>query len=211
MRFDFNHSLRDHVKGELAGFDRRGISGDELTLAAAVAIVLVPSERGAEACVVLTRRPKNLRRHSGQFALPGGRVDAGEEVSDTVLREVREEIGIDAGKADILGWLDDFETRSGFCVSPAVVWAGEVQDIRPDPEEVAMVFRIPLWDLNRPEIPRFRHRDGSQHPVLCVPLETLGQEVYAPTAAILYQFREVALNGRATRVAHFEQPRFAWK
>ena len=210
MQFNFNQSLRDRLKDELARFEQRTISDANL-IRAAVAIVLVPSEQGADASVVLTRRPKSMRRHGGQFALPGGRVDHGEEISDSVLREIREEIGIEADKADILGWLDDFETRSGFCVSPAVVWAGTNSEICPDPEEVARVFRIPLWDLNRPEIPRLRHRDGDDQPVLCVPLETLGQEVYAPTAAFLYQFREVALNGRATRVAHFEQPRFAWK
>lgn len=210
MPFEFNHSLRDQIENELAAFDRRRAGSADL-IRAAVAIVLVSSQQGADACVVLTRRPKNLRRHSGQFALPGGRVDAGEELSDAVLRETREEIGIDAGKADILGWLDDFVTRSGFCVSPAVIWAGGVRNIQPDPEEVAVVFRIPLWDLNRPEIPGMRNREGSELPVFCVPLETIGQEVYAPTAAILYQFREIALNGRATRVAHFEQPRFAWK
>lgn len=210
MQFDFNHSLRDRLKDELVRFEQHTISDGNL-IRAAVAIVLVPSEQGEGASVVLTRRPKNMRRHGGQFALPGGRVDSGEGISDSVLREIREEIGIVADKADILGWLDDFETRSGFCVSPAVVWAGEDSEIRPDPEEVARVFRIPLWDLNRPEIPRLRQRDGDDQPVLCVPLEALGQEVYAPTAAFLYQFREVALNGRATRVAHFEQPRFAWK
>lgn len=210
MSFDFNHRLMDRLRRALANFDRRAIGGDEL-IRAAVAIVLVPLDEGQGAGVVLTRRPKGLRRHGGQFALPGGRVDPGEEVADSVLREIREEIGVVAGKSDILGWLDDFATRSGFCVSPAVVWAEEGRELRPDPEEVARIFRIPLWDLDRPEIPRLRHREGEEQPVLCVPLESLGQEVYAPTAAFLYQFREVALNGRATRVAHFEQPRFAWK
>lgn len=210
MSFDFNHALRARLQHALANFDRR-IMGDGDLIRAAVAIVLVPLEDGPGAGVVLTRRPRGLRRHGGQFALPGGRVDPGEKISDSVLREIREEIGVEAGKSDILGWLDDFATRSGFCVSPAVVWAEAGRELRPDPEEVAGVFRIPLWDLNRPEIPGLRHREGDEQPVLCVPLETLGQEVYAPTAAFLYQFREVALNERATRVDHLEQPKFAWK
>jgi 8-oxo-dGTP pyrophosphatase MutT (NUDIX family) len=210
MQYDFNQALKDRVKCELDGFERRRITGGNL-LPAAVAIVLVPSEQGNEACFVLTRRPKTLRRHSGQFALPGGRVDEGEEIADTVMREIWEEIGVDASRTDILGWLDDFQTRSGFRVSPAIVWAGAAREIRPDPEEVESVFRIPLWDLDRPEIPRLRHKHGVDQPVLSAPFETLGHEVYAPTAAILYQFREVGLNGRETRVAHFEQPRFAWK
>lgn len=210
VSFDYDDVLRERIRAELERFERSPIADPRLRRAA-VAIVLVPSERGGEACFVLTRRPRGLRRHGGQFALPGGRVDAGEEIADAALREIREEIGLNIGDAGILGWLDDFGTRSGFRVSPAVVWAGAVREIRPDPAEVESVFRIPLWDLNRPEIPTLHHSEGSDHPVLAAPFETLGHAVYAPTAAILYQFREVGLNGRATRVAHFEQPRFAWK
>lgn len=210
MGFEFNQNLRDGIRTRLDRFDRHQVAPGKLRQAA-VAIVLVPDERDNEACFVLTRRPKTLRHHGGQYALPGGRVEVGEDILDAALREIREEIGVDLEASSVLGWLDDFETRSGFRVSPSVVWGGDECELRPDPDEVEAVFRIPLWDLNRPEIPRLRCTDSSEHPVLSAPFETLGGEVYAPTAAMLYQFREVGLNGRATRVAHFEQPRFAWK
>lgn len=210
MDFDFDKALRDSIRVNINRFERCSIFAGNLKQAA-VAIVLVAEERSNQASFVLTRRPSTLRRHSGQFALPGGRVDDNEDVESAALREIEEEIGVRVEGDAVLGWLDDFATRSGFCVSPVVVWGGVQRVIKPDPNEVEAVYRIPLWDLNRPEIPHLQPLDGSDNPVLSAPLKTLGHEIYAPTAAILYQFKEVGLHGRATRVAHFEQPRFAWK
>lgn len=207
--FDFNVSLREEIKGRIGRLDRSSLLAEDFRHAA-VAVVLVAQERTNQACFVLTRRSKSLRHHRGQYALPGGRVELGEAVQDAALREVEEEIGISLGSETILGWLDDFITRSGFCITPVVIWAGQSNLIRPDPNEVEAVFKIPLWDLNRPEVPRLEAMRGSVHPILSAPLETLGHEIYAPTAAILYQFKEVGLRGRSTRVAHFEQPQFAW-
>ena len=68
---------------------------------------------------------------------------------------------------------------------------------------------MPLAELERPDVPRLRQIPESERPVISVPL--LGTHIHAPTAAILFQLREVALHGRATRVAHFEQPVFAWR
>jgi len=74
---------------------------------------------------------------------------------------------------------------------------------------VAAVYRVPLADLLHPSVPRLRRIPESPRPVISVPV--LGREINAPTAAVLYQLREVALLGRATRVDHFEQPVFAWR
>ena len=92
-----------------------------------------------------------------------------------------------------------------------VVWGGEAREIDPDPVEVAKVFRIPLTELDSPAIPRLTPSADRQQPVMSAPLPTTGGVVYAPTAALLYQFREVAMHGRSTRVAHFDQPKFAWR
>ena len=105
--------------------------------------------------------------------------------------------------------LDDYVTRSGYVITPVILLCDRVGAPRPNPSEVAAVHCVALDDLERPEVPRIHHIKESDRPVLSLPL--LGTFSHAPTAAVLYQFREVALHGRATRVAHFEQPVFAWR
>ena len=176
--------------------------------AAAVAVVLLADgeDRG---CFLITRRASNLRRHSGQWALPGGRVDPGETVAEAALRELSEEVGLDLRPEHLLGRLDDYPTRSGFVISPFVVWSSGAADLAPNPEEVAAVYRVPLATLDAPEVPILKTIPESDRPVIAIPM--LDTEVHAPTAAILYQFREVCLWGRDTPVDHFEQPVFAWR
>ncbi len=159
----------------------------------------------------MTLRPPKLNRHGGQYALPGGRLDDGESEVEAAQRELKEELGLDLDQDAVLGRLDQFPTRSGFRISPIVMWAADHAELRPDPSEVAQVFHLPLRELDSPDIPRLEKSDNSDHPVLSAFFPTLGHYMYAPTAAILYQFREVALRRRATRVSHFDQPTFAWK
>jgi 8-oxo-dGTP pyrophosphatase MutT (NUDIX family) len=204
----FNTDLRARIEANLAAFERRVIADDSLRHAA-VAIVIV-DDGDNEAAFLLTTRPAGLRRHGGQYALPGGRLDEGETAREAALRELEEELGLTLGEERIIGTLDDYPTRSGFCVTPVVVWGGEAGAIHPDSEEVDQVYHIPLADLLSPDIPHLEP-GPDDHPILSAPLATLGHQVFAPTAAMLYQFREVALLGRATRVAHYDQPAFAWK
>lgn len=208
--FAFGPALRARLTANLAVFERTSVD-DEALRHAGVVIVVVRNLDDAGACVLLTKRPENLRRHAGQFALPGGRLDPGETATEAAIRELSEEMRLTISEADILGTLDDFPTRSGFCITPVVAWGGDVSHIDPDPVEVAKVFRIPLTELDSPSIPRLSKAADGKSPVMSAPLPTTGGVVYAPTAALLYQFREVAMHGRPTRVAHFDQPRFAWK
>ncbi len=165
--------------------------------------------RRPDAGLILTRRSAKLRDHPGKWALPGGRLDAGESPVQTALREMREEVGVDLGEDRVLGFLDDFVTRSGFVMTPVVVWGGPGLQTTPNPDEVAAVHRIPLQEFLRPDAPVLDEVPGSEHPVLRMPVGNTW--IAAPTAAILYQFREVCLLGAHTRVAHFEQPAFAWR
>lgn len=178
---------------------------------AAVAIVVTEHQETGEASVLMTLRPPKLNRHGGQYALPGGRQDEGERDVEAALRELHEELGLSLGADDILGQLDEFPTRSGFRISPIVMWAAGQVELRPDPSEVAQVFHLPLRELDSPGIPRLEESENSEHPVLSAFFPTLGHFMYAPTAAILFQFREIALRGKTTRVSHFDQPTFAWK
>lgn len=210
MTYAFTDDLRARIEGRLRRFDVRRVEEAGLRLAA-VALVVVRSDLNGEACLLLTRRSDKLRRHSGQFALPGGRLDAGETTEQAALRELEEEVGLPLGPDAILGTLDDFATHSGFRMTPIVMWGGIAQTLRPDPVEVDRVFRIPFSELDSPAIPLLEPGETVATPMLSAPLPTMGNRVHAPTAALLYQFREVAIRGLATRVAHFDQPMFARK
>jgi 8-oxo-dGTP pyrophosphatase MutT (NUDIX family) len=203
----FDHAMRARLAGNLAAFAREMHPGGEL-VRAAVAVAVVDDEAG-RACFVLTRRAPRLANHGGQWALPGGRIDGDETAVEAALRELAEEVGLECPASEVLGVLDDYPTRSGFVITPVVVWAGAACELRPDPREVASVHRVPLTELDRPGVPRLRRIPQSERPVISIPI--VGTHVHAPTAAVVYQFREVAMHGRATRVAHFEQPVFAWR
>lgn len=203
----YDDALRDRIAGNVQDFRRHRHGGNGLR-AAAVALTLLPDASGVPS-FVLTRRAAKLRAHQGQWALPGGRLDAGETPEQAALRELSEEVGLHLPEDAALGLLDDYPTRSGYCITPVVVWAGAEAHLEPNPAEVAAVYHVPLAELERPDVPQLREIPESDRPVISIPL--LGTHIHAPTAAILYQLREVALRGEATRVAHYEQPVFAWR
>ena len=203
----FDEDLRARIRANLERFKSRTHS-DPTLRRAAVAVTLLADEAGRP-CFALTRRAEGLRTHKGQWALPGGRLDGDESPVEAALRELGEELGLDLPRESALGLLDDYPTRSGYCITPVVVWAGAQARLEPDPREVAAAYCVPLAELERPDVPRVRSIPESDRPVLSIPL--LGAHIHAPTAAILYQLRQVALRGGTTRVAHYEQPTFAWR
>ena len=202
----FGDALRERARANLAGFERQALAPDGRSLAA-VAVVLLADEQG-RACFLLTRRAAGLRAHARQWALPGGRVEAGESAERAALRELSEEVGLVRGASSVLGILDDYGTRSGFIITPVVVWGGSDVELQPNQDEVASIHRVPLADLDHPDVPRLIAIPESDRPVIQLPM--LSTLIHAPTAAVLYQLREVVVHGRPTRVAHFEQPVWAW-
>ena len=172
---------------------------------AAVALTLV--NHGGDLAFLLTRRAARLNAHAGQWALPGGRCDPGETAVAAALRELREELGLTATPEQTLGVLDDYPTRSGYLITPVLVWLEETRTLAPNPLEVAAVHAIAFRTIAGREAVSFETIPESPRPVLR--LTMMGAPVHAPTAALLYQARELLL-GRVTRVRDFEQPVFAW-
>ena len=203
----FNESLRERARAHLAGFERRA-HAPAGRRPAAVAAVLVPDDEG-RACFLLTRRADRLRAHARQWALPGGRIDPGENAQAAALRELREEVGLALDADAVLGLLDDYPTRSGFVITPVVTWGASPGPLTPNPDEVKHVYQVPLDDLERPEVPILVSIPESDRPVIQLPI--LSSLIHAPTAAVIYQMREVVVHGRGTRVDHFEQPVWAWR
>lgn len=175
---------------------------------AAVALTIGDAADGS-ACLLLTRRAGALRTNPGQWALPGGRVDAGETPSQAAARELEEELGIAAAEAVEIGGLDDYRTQTGFVISPVVMWLSPDATAVPNPAEVASVHTLALDELDHDVVPRFSKVEGAAGPVLQLPI--LGTLIHAPTAAILWQFRECALHGRDIDVNAFNEPPFAWR
>jgi 8-oxo-dGTP pyrophosphatase MutT (NUDIX family) len=195
---------RDLLAARVAGFPRVAANRPDLKQAAVAVCV---TERGGAPSLVLTRRAPRLRGHAGQWALPGGRTDPGESAVDGALRETREEIGLVLDRDAVLGILDDYVTRSGYVMTPVVCWAGTAGELVVEEAEVAAVHLVPLVDLDVE--PRFISIPESDAPVIQLPL--MGRYLHAPTAAIVHQFCRIACRGHVRRVAHYEQPVFAWR
>jgi 8-oxo-dGTP pyrophosphatase MutT (NUDIX family) len=206
----FGDTTRRNIAARCAAFVRLPESLPAPALKrAAVAIALVEAGDGTdETALLLTLRAAGLRAHRGQWALPGGRCDEGETPVEAALRELHEELGLELKADDVLGLLDDYPTRSGYLITPVVVWAGTSAAISPNPNEVASVHRIALENIERPDAFDFIAIPESTRRV--IRFHHAGRLIHAPTAALIYQFREV-LAGRDTRVAELEQPVFAWK
>ena len=206
--FPYTEDIRRRFTGHLNTFERRAHSGGGLKHAA-VSMTLVDDGTGQTA-FVLTRRALRLSSHAGQKALPGGRVDPGETPKQAGLRELAEEINLHLKEDAVMGLLDDYPTRSGYVITPMVVWAGTDVKFFPNPDEVAEIMLIRLTDLIRPDSPEFETIPESNRPVLKV---RFGDDnAHAPTAAVIHQFYEIVMRGRKNiRVDHMEQALFAWK
>lgn len=193
---DDPHPFAPGEMGEIPGAAGLGLTGT------------VAGTAGGPA-VLLTRRSAGMRSHRGQWALPGGRVDDGEGAASAARRELREELDLDLGPGSVLGVLDDYATRSGYVITPFVLWGGADPPMEPNPQEVLSVHRVSFRELQRPDSPRFVTIPESDRPVVQVPVG--GDLIHAPTGAVLLQFRRVALEGVTERVVDYEQPVFAWR
>ncbi|HXQ45376.1 MAG TPA: CoA pyrophosphatase [Caulobacteraceae bacterium] len=208
MRYPFSTAFRETLAARCAAFPRIAHEGEALK-PAAVALALVEADDGSgEAAFLLTRRAAALRAHAGQWALPGGRCDAGESFEQAAARELEEELGLAVPPGSVLGLLDDYPTRSGYAITPVVAWLDDAAALRPNPHEVAEAYRIRLDHIAGDDAVTFEAIPESPRPVIRVNINE--HRIHAPTAAMIYQLRELVAD-RITRVAHLEQPVFAWR
>jgi 8-oxo-dGTP pyrophosphatase MutT (NUDIX family) len=209
MTYPFSAAVLTLVARRFAAFTRAPAVDAHGLKPAAVAVTLVESDDGSgETAFVLTQRGHDLRTHKGQYALPGGRCDEGESAVAAALRELEEELGLRLGEDDVLGMLDDYPTRSGYLITPVVIWAEQTRPLLPNPEEVAAVHCIRLAEIARADAIDFITIPESERRLVRIRMN--GFLVHAPTAAVVYQFHEL-LAGRHTRVGDLEQPVFAWR
>lgn len=239
MTIGYDEALREQVLTHLAGHDRRTVVDPTKRHAAVAVVLVdsalgedrvdpapvddwidgreMPAasldgrmiDVSGGAAFLLCRRASRLSSHAAQWALPGGRVDPGETAVDAALRELDEEVGVTLSDATVLGLLDDYPTRSGYVITPVVIWGGGRLDLRPAPDEVVAVYRVGLHQLQRDDSPRFITIPESPRPVVQMPL---GNDlIHAPTGAVLLQLRWLCLEGRHDPVDDLEQPVFAWK
>jgi 8-oxo-dGTP pyrophosphatase MutT (NUDIX family) len=239
VTISYDEVLREQVRGHLAAHDRRTVTDPTKKHAAVAVVLvdsMIGEDRVDPAPVddwidgrpmpeagldgrmidvsggagfLLCRRASRLTSHAAQWALPGGRVDPGETAVDAALRELDEEVGVRLSASNVLGLLDDYPTRSGYVITPVVVWGGGRLDLRPAPDEVVAVYRVGLHQLLRDDSPRFINIPESPRPVVQIPL---GNDlIHAPTGAVLLQLRWLCLEGRHDAVDDLEQPVFAWK
>ncbi|CAJ1500583.1 CoA pyrophosphatase [[Mycobacterium] kokjensenii] len=239
MTIGYDEALRERIRARLDAHDRRAVHDPSKRHAAVAVVIVDSEigedrvdpapvddwiggrpmpEAGLDgrmvdvsggAAFLLCRRASRLRSHAAQWALPGGRLDPGETAVQAALRELDEEVGIRLPDSAVLGLLDDYPTRSGYVISPVVIWGGGRLDLRPAPDEVVAAYRVGLHQLQREDSPRFVSIPESPRPVVQIPL---GNDlIHAPTGAVLLQLRWLCLEGRHDPVDELEQPVFAWK
>lgn len=239
MVISYDDALRERIREHLANHDRRIVNDSTKRHAAVAVVLVdsqlgedrvdpapvddwiagrpMPAagldgrmvDVSGGAAFLLSRRASRLSAHAAQWALPGGRLDPGETAVEAALRELHEEVGVDLTDVAVLGLLDDYPTRSGYVITPVVIWGGGRLDPRPAPDEVVAVYRVGLHQLQRQDSPRFIAIPESSRPVVQIPL---GNDlIHAPTGAVLLQLRWLGLEGRHDSVAELEQPVFAWR
>jgi 8-oxo-dGTP pyrophosphatase MutT (NUDIX family) len=137
----------DSARNMSDGFRLPGRGGDPMP--AAVLVPLVNRPQGLQ--VLLTERTAHLSDHAGQISFPGGRVEADDAGNAAAaLRETKEEVGLDPERVAVLGELAQYETVTGYRVTPIVGWVEPPFELAPDPFEVADIFEVPLAFLLDP-------------------------------------------------------------
>ncbi|MGA3244032.1 MAG: CoA pyrophosphatase [Bacteroidota bacterium] len=132
----------DQIRKFLNGFQRRELGKPDLKKAA---VLMLFYPKGDDLYVLLTKRTEDVEHHKGQISFPGGsRDDEDAHFIATALREGEEEIGLSPNAVEVLGSLNEYETPSGFAITPVVAYAGCLPPLTPNATEVAQILEVPV-------------------------------------------------------------------
>ncbi|MBV9990808.1 MAG: CoA pyrophosphatase [Alphaproteobacteria bacterium] len=155
------------------------------------AAVLLPIVLRDEPSVLFTERSAKLARHAGQVSFPGGRSNPDDEsLIFTALRETQEETGIAPDFITVAGFLDAYETGTGFAILPVVGLLREGFVLAPDTNEVAEVFEVPLSFLLDPANRQKNQTEWKGRLRHYYAFRYHGHYIWGATAAMLANFAE---------------------
>ena len=183
------------LRRALAQPGRRGWQGDwEVNTDAAPpasatlmpAAVLIAVTDAPVPMLVLTLRPVTMRRHAGQVAFPGGRIDPGDAGPiDAALREAEEEVALPRAAVEVLGTLETYETGTGFAITPVVGIIAPGLTLVPHEREVAAVFEVPLAEVLDPTRHQLRQSEWQGRLRTYYVIESAGRSIWGATAGII--------------------------
>ena len=140
--------------------------------------------------VLLIKRPRHMKHHPGQIALPGGRIEANESAVETALRETYEEIGISQQYIEILGELSEFYVEvSRFQIKPIVGWLKSIPAMKINPDEVEKIILFPIKNFKPPYNNHKLETLTGKLDVPCIEFEK--EIIWGATAMILSEFYDV--------------------
>ncbi len=163
-----------------------------------MAAVLIPVVAQPDGLTVLfTQRTIHLKSHSGQVSFPGGRAEPGDASAElTALREAEEEIGLSAGRVEILARLPEYHTRTGYRVTPVIGLLEPPLELAPDPREVDEIFEVPLAFLLDPANHQRQSREWQGELRWFFAMNYGGHTIWGATAGMLVNLSRHLAQGR---------------
>ncbi len=183
-------SLRpDAVRAALNAYDPELIHDEALT-PSAVLIPIIPGEAGPS--ILFTVRTSRVEHHKGEVAFPGGARDPDDDsITRTAIRETHEEVGIEPDRIEVLGRLNDHQTRTGYHITPFVGYVDEGGDYNHDRFEVNEVFDVPVSDLWETYLKGRQPHTYGENTIMTYEFHHDGYRIWGATAGILAEFFDV--------------------
>jgi 8-oxo-dGTP pyrophosphatase MutT (NUDIX family) len=176
----------EHIVSFLQSFQRKELRKPNLKRAA---VLMLFYSREGKLHVLLTKRTEDVEHHKGQISFPGGSQDDGDsDLVETALRESEEEIGLPREVVKVLGMFNEYETPSGFVITPIVATAEALPSLTPHAVEVAEILEVPVSLFMDRQNERVEQRNPFGVPVDVYFYRFGDHDIWGATAAILRSF-----------------------